>query len=43
MDLKLITNDNGVLEAQCDAPEWSQGDDRASSRQANRTLCNTQQ
>ena len=27
MDLKLITNDNGVLEAQCDAPEWSQGDD----------------
>ena len=27
MNVKLITNNRGVLEAHCDAPKWTQGDD----------------
>jgi hypothetical protein len=26
MDVLLVRNENGVLEAQCDAPKWQQGE-----------------
>lgn len=26
MDVQLVRNETGILEAQCDAPEWKQGD-----------------
>src|SRR6266545_1010434 len=26
VDVELVRNETGILEAQCDAPEWQQGD-----------------